>query len=102
MKAHLSYLAVGLIVGAAAFGTTRPSGEKGARPRQSRLAAGYHHICALLDDGSVRCWGDNGVGQLGDGTFVSKSSPVPVSNLGPAISIASGSFTSCAITSAGT
>lgn len=32
------------------------------------LAAGYHHTCALLTDGSVQCWGDDTRGQLGDGT----------------------------------
>jgi len=24
------------------------------------LAAGHQHTCALLDDGTARCWGDNG------------------------------------------
>jgi cysteine-rich repeat protein len=31
------------------------------------LAAGNDHTCALLDDGSVRCWGENERGQLGLG-----------------------------------
>ncbi|MCA9705203.1 MAG: hypothetical protein KDK70_05045 [Myxococcales bacterium] len=31
------------------------------------LTAGAHHACALLDDGSVRCWGANDTGQLGLG-----------------------------------
>ena len=65
MKSHIACLAFGLLISTAAFGNTRPSGEKGARPRQSRLAAGYNHICALLDDGSVECWvNDNGAGIL--------------------------------------
>lgn len=31
----------------------------------SSLVAGGNHTCALLEDGVVRCWGDNSHGQLG-------------------------------------
>jgi len=37
----------------------------GRRTRQ--LAVGGLHTCALLDDGTVKCWGQNGFGQLGVG-----------------------------------
>jgi len=31
------------------------------------IDAGDEHVCAVLDDGSVRCWGRNQAGQLGQG-----------------------------------
>ena len=31
------------------------------------ISVGYQIGCALLDDGSVSCWGTNGVGQVGNG-----------------------------------
>ncbi|MDE0194993.1 MAG: RCC1 domain-containing protein [bacterium] len=31
--------------------------------------AGEGHACAMEADGSVSCWGANGFGQLGDGSF---------------------------------
>nr|AIF13439.1 RCC1 domain-containing protein [uncultured marine group II/III euryarchaeote KM3_62_D04] len=31
------------------------------------VSSGYYHTCAILDDGSVWCWGGNGQGELGVG-----------------------------------
>ena len=33
----------------------------------SLIAAGWYHTCAVLDDGSMTCWGENNHGQLGMG-----------------------------------
>jgi alpha-tubulin suppressor-like RCC1 family protein len=46
------------------------------------IAAGVSHTCALLESGSVRCWGLNDHGQLGNGT--NADSPVPVEVVGGA------------------
>ena len=35
------------------------------------IATGYSHTCAILDDSSLWCWGDNDQGQLGVGNFSS-------------------------------
>ena len=32
------------------------------------IALGYWHTCVILDDNSIRCWGNNNYGQLGLGT----------------------------------
>jgi len=34
-----------------------------------------NHTCALLQDGSVMCWGANETGQLGDGTITPRFVP---------------------------
>jgi alpha-tubulin suppressor-like RCC1 family protein len=39
----------------------------GSLPAATALATGTSHACALLVDGSVRCWGSDTLGQRGDG-----------------------------------
>ena len=64
------------------------------------LSVGGYHACAILDDGSVSCWGRNDYGQLGDGTSVSRSTPTQSNSLGPgrtAVGISVGNLHTCAI-----
>ena len=35
--------------------------------RATKIAVGGYHMCALMDDGAVRCWGDAAYGNLGHG-----------------------------------
>jgi hypothetical protein len=52
----------------------------------TQVAAGGSLACALLEDKSVRCWGDNGSGALGDGTTSPRVFPVQVLDSGTASS----------------
>lgn len=66
------------------------------------LAAGSGHTCALTTAGSVKCWGYNQYGQVGDGSRTNRHAPVDVVGLPPDIvAIAAGGEQSCALTSAG-
>ena len=56
-----------------------------------------YHTCAILDDGSGSCWGQNNNGRLGDGTTSTQTTPVQVSGLENAIAIATGGYHTCAI-----
>ncbi len=54
--------------------------------------------CARVAGGSVRCWGSNGRGQLGDGTTTARGIAVDVLGLGPVISVGVGGVgPSCAV-----
>lgn len=55
--------------------------EAGAAPLPENLGLGRSHSCAVMDDGSVRCWGSNESGQLGDGTTIGRLTPVEVSGI---------------------
>lgn len=43
------------------------------------LSAGDNHTCVLKSNGTAYCWGDNSVGQLGNGSTESSMTPVAVS-----------------------
>jgi alpha-tubulin suppressor-like RCC1 family protein len=60
------------------------------------LAAGAEHTCALMGDTSVRCWGQNDKGQLGDGSWLDAKEPVTVAGVTGAVQIAAGARFTCA------
>ncbi len=68
------------------------------------ITAGELHTCALLDDGSVRCWGGGLDGQLGSGTLTNVGDDehpgdVPPVDLGGrrAVAISAGEKHTCAL-----
>ena len=54
---------------------TRPVGVAGLPRPALAISAGGYHTCAKLDDGSIRCWGRNDKGQLGNNSRTNSSSP---------------------------
>lgn len=79
---------------------TAVTGISNAIQISSGSGPGYQeHRCALLDDGTIQCWGWNNFGQLGNGTNTNSAIPVTVSGINTATQISAGNQQTCAIKS---
>ncbi len=78
--------------------------DLGAGRSAVALAAGGDHTCALLDDGTVRCWGFGGNGRLGYANKASVGDDETPGSVGPvdlgqgrtAVAISAGGDSTCA------
>ena len=64
------------------------------------IYAGGYYTCAILDDESVKCWGENGDGQLGIGSWSNTNTPTTINTLGSgrtAVSLATAYNAVCAL-----
>jgi alpha-tubulin suppressor-like RCC1 family protein len=63
----------------------------------SQATAGVGNFgCAVVNNGTVRCWGDNAKGELGNGSTASSSLPVTVSGVASAANVSTGDEFACA------
>ena len=67
----------------------------------SRIAVGYRHSCAVMNTGTVKCWGLGTGGRLGNNAATTSATPVDVSNLTNVVQVSAGEQHSCALTSSG-
>ena len=105
---YVGELGNGTFVEGAPYGSNTPvdvTGISGA----TQGSAAADHACALMSDGSAKCWGNNASGELGNGTTAGPSShpqgstvPVDVSGLVGATQIVSGGGETCALMAGGT
>jgi alpha-tubulin suppressor-like RCC1 family protein len=59
--------------------------------------SGSSHICVLLSDGTVKCWGSNVYGQLGRNSVTNSSTPQSVLNISGAWQLAVGKNHACVL-----
>lgn len=93
--------------GATEMGDSLPAVNLGTGRTAVSIMAGMSHVCAILDDASLKCWGLNTYGQLGigSGTTIGDSANemgdnLPVVDVGTgrhAVSLALGGYHTCAI-----
>jgi alpha-tubulin suppressor-like RCC1 family protein len=90
--------------------------RKSTDPRAAAIVAGLDHVravaispsstevhvCALLDDASVRCWGGGAHGELGVDKPSADGAPVAVPGLSGVAQVATGDGVTCAIKTDGT
>jgi alpha-tubulin suppressor-like RCC1 family protein len=80
----------------------------GAGRSARAVAAGIRHSCALLDNGQMKCWGENSIGQLGQGDTDDRGNapgemgdllaPIDLGTDLTAVAIAAGNYHTCAVT----
>lgn len=104
-------LTVGLMTAPAAAQSKVPAAVRAAVdvtvPRLDPLSVGRNHACAVVPLGTVKCWGSNLKGQLGNNTSVPSAVPVVVKSadgvgvLAGVLQVAAGGNHSCALQESG-
>lgn len=102
--------------GASQLGTGTGPGERNAPVviaglttvfnQVTRVTTGNRHSCALMEFSltaarSVRCWGFNDHGQIGDGTTTTRATPVTVTGFTNPTAISAGADRTCAVADGG-
>jgi alpha-tubulin suppressor-like RCC1 family protein len=79
-----------------------PVGVTGLTSGVAALAGGLFHTCALTTAGGVKCWGNNGLGQLGDSTITNRAIAADVAGLvSGVVAVTAGNYHTCALTTLG-
>ena len=69
-----------------------------------KISSGGDHTCVIQEDETIKCWGADAAGQLGNGENIEVRSPVPqqVSGITTAVQVSAGSSHTCAVLQGGT
>ena len=111
-RVRAAFLSALLVLAVAAVLPGPSSAEHASEPSSvaaALLDAGRDHTCAVLEGGSVRCWGFGGDGELGYGNVQTigddetpgTAGPVNLGAGGPVTSISAGHFHTCVVQAEG-
>ena len=83
------------------MGDNLPIVNLGSGKTALAVSASTNHTCAILNDHTLKCWGNNGSGQLGYGNNTTLNSPsasaIDLSNSHTALAVSAGIAHTCAI-----
>jgi alpha-tubulin suppressor-like RCC1 family protein len=83
------------------MGAALPTVNLGAGRTAKAVAVGDFHTCAIADDDSLKCWGNNANGQLGQGNttrlYAPPASPVYLGAGRSARAVSAGTYHTCAV-----
>ena len=82
-------------------GATPPEPQPTLPVAFTSISATWLHTCALGDDAAIYCFGDNNVGQLGDGTLIRRRIPTRVQSSLRFKAVTTGDGHTCALTEDG-
>jgi len=104
-RGRLALLAAGAVIATGLAVVATPAGADAPRPGAPwpvrTLDIGQQMGCVVLDDGSVKCWGSGGVGQLGQGNIANiGDAPNQMGNSLPPVNLGAGR-TATAVTAGG-
>jgi alpha-tubulin suppressor-like RCC1 family protein len=67
------------------------------------VSAGSYHTCAVKTTGTLWCWGNNGLGQLGDDTITNRLLPIREGTIATNwATVSAGASYTCAVKTSGT
>ena len=87
-------------------GLDTPTDVSGLTSGVTQITSGYRHFCALLTDKTIKCWGYNQNGELGDQPNpitinLHANLPVPVQDVSNIVAIGAGYSQTCAAPATG-
>jgi alpha-tubulin suppressor-like RCC1 family protein len=89
----------GAVLVSVLFVSNTGNGVSTLSPKVSSVAAGQDYTCAVLSDGTVKCWGRNRIGQPGNHTVTFAFIPWTINGVSNATAVASGGSHTCVLLS---